>query len=135
MPQLRNAIRISASPEAVWKVLGDPLATPLWVPGLTSAKVEGNLRVCTAMDGSDIVEEVDYSNEGRRFRYTQLKVGLPVKNSRGTMSVQSDAQGSLVVWDAEFEIPDASQEAELSKTIDGYYKQTLESLRQRIESH
>jgi len=134
MAQLRNTIRISASPEAVWKVLGDPLATPLWVPGLTSAKMDGNVRVCTAMDGNEIVEEVDYSNERRRFRYTQLKVALPVKNSRGTMAVQKEGNGSLVVWDAEFEVPDPSQESALSQMIDGYYKQTLESLRQRIES-
>lgn len=134
MPQLRNTIRISASPDAVWKVLGDPLATHSWVPGLTHAKMDGNVRVCTAMDGSEIVEEVDYSDERRSFRYTQLTVPLPVKNSRGTMAVQGEGNGSLVVWDAEFEVLDPSQEAELTQMIDRYYKQTLESLRQRIES-
>lgn len=134
MPQLRNTIRIGASPDAVWKVLGDPLATHLWVPGITHAKLDGNMRVCTAMDGNEIVEEVEYSSERRAFRYTQLKVPLPVKNSRGTMAVVGEGDGSLVVWDAEFEVLDPSQQAELTQMIDGFYKQTLESLRQRIES-
>lgn len=134
MPQLHNTIRINATPDKVWEILGDPLATPLWIPGLTNARFDGNVRVCTTMDGSEIVEEVDYSNERRSFRYIQMKVPLPVKNSRGSMDVQPDGSGSIVTWDAQFEVLDPSQETPMTQMIDGYYKQTLDSLRQRIES-
>lgn len=41
---------------------------------------------CAARYGSEIVEEVDHSNECRQFRCTQLDVGLPGKNSRGAMA-------------------------------------------------
>ncbi len=50
------------------------------------------------------------------------------------MAVQGEGNRSLVDWDAELEVSDHSQEAELTRMIDGYYKETLESLRQRIES-
>ncbi len=134
MPHLRNSVSINASPEEVWKVLGDPLATPQWIPGLTTAKLDGDVRLCTTMDGNKIVEEVDYSDEKRLFRYIQREVPLPVGNSWGAMAVESQGNGSLVVWDAEFEVLDPSQEGPVTQMIDGYYKQTLESLRQRIVS-
>jgi uncharacterized protein YndB with AHSA1/START domain len=134
LPKLHNSIRVNALPDKVWQVLGDPLATPQWIPGLTEAKMEGNNRVCTTMDGQEIQEEVTYSAETKSFQYVQIKVPLPIRDSHGAMRLQQDADGCLVLWDAEFDVPDSTQETQVTQMIDGYYKQTLDSLRQRIES-
>lgn len=134
MKRLHNTIKIDASPEKVWKVLGDPAATHLWIPGLTNVKVDGNLRVCTTADGNEIHEEIEYSDESHSFRYNQLKVPLPVKISRGVMMVKPEGNCSLVIWKGELEALDPAREVEVISMIDGYYKQTLESPRMRIES-
>lgn len=134
MPKLHNTIKINASPDKVWSVVGDLAAVNTWVPGITSAKVEGMKRVCIATDGNEIHEDInDYSNEKRSYRYVHTQLPFPIKNSRGTFIVQTDGKSSLVVWNAEFEALDSAQEAEVTRMVDGFYKQTLESLRKRIE--
>jgi uncharacterized protein YndB with AHSA1/START domain len=56
--QVRAAVRIPASPEAIWTVMTDCAQAPLYVPGLKRCR-----RVAAAPDGSweDIEHEVRYS--------------------------------------------------------------------------
>lgn len=128
MPRLENEIAIAASPEAVWAVVGDLEATPEWVPGIVEAKVEGNRRVCRTAEGEEIHEEVVGSDPDRTVTYRQTQVPLPVADSRGTLKVVPAAGGSRVEWVAEFDAPD-----EVATMVDGYYKQTLELLKRRVE--
>ncbi len=133
--KIQNHIKIAASPDRVWTVLGDLAAAHTWIPGLTSAKVEGINRVCLTVDGQEIREEIsDYSTEKHTYSYRHLQQPLPVKNSHGTFTVAVEGVGSLVVWEAEFEVPDPTQEAAMVTMINGYYRQTLESLKQRVEA-
>jgi hypothetical protein len=98
------------------------------------AKVEGMKRVCVNTEGVEIHEDIrDYSNEKRSFSYIHTQVPLPVRNSRGKFTVEADGAASQVVWDSEFDVLDSTQEADVTRMIDEYYKQTLESLRKRIE--
>ncbi len=135
MSKLHNTIRVKASPDITWQVLGDLSRANEWIPGIVTAQVEGTRRVCTTGDGFEIHEEIsDCSNAKRSFRYLQTQVPLPVKNSRGEFSVAVDGDGSMIVWDTEFDVLDSSQEAQVTSMIDGYYKQSLESLCQHIEA-
>jgi mxaD protein len=134
MPILHNEIRIAASPDAVWAVLGDLASTPEWIPGVVEASVENGRRVCRTADGQEIREQiVDYSEAGRSWGYEQSQVPLPITGSHGTLRVHDDGDGARVVWEASFEVVDPAQEDQLVPMIDGYYRQTLESLRDRIE--
>ena len=134
MPTLRNEIRIDAGPDAVWAVLGDLAATPEWIPGVVEASVEGERRVCRTADGQEIRERIlDYSEAERRWSYEQSQVPLPITGSRGTLRATADADGTRVDWEASFDLVDPAQEAQLVPMIDGYYRQTLESLRDRVE--
>jgi mxaD protein len=130
MPRLHNSILIKATPDEVWAVVGDLQATPQWIPGITSVDVDGELRVCQTADGNEIRERIfDYSAEGRTWSYEQSQVPLPIETSRGTMRVVPNGSGAKVEWEAEFEAPD-----EVAAMVDGYYKQTLETLRRRVET-
>lgn len=132
--KLHNTIHIDASPDAVWRVLGDLAATNTWTPGIKAAKVEGMHRVCTTADGFEIHEEIsEYSPVRRSFSYSQSRVPIPIKNSRGTFVVKADETGALVVWDAEFEAADRSKSVEITTMVEGFYRQTLDSLRARVE--
>jgi carbon monoxide dehydrogenase subunit G len=130
MPRLHNSIRIDSTPEEVWAVLGKLDATPEWIPGVVSADVEGDTRVCLTADGGEIRERIfDYSAEGRTWSYEQSRVPLPIEGSHGTVRVLPNGSGAKVEWEAEFEAAD-----EVAIMVDGYYKQTLETLRRRVET-
>jgi carbon monoxide dehydrogenase subunit G len=130
MPRLHNSIRIDSTPEEVWAVVGKLHATPEWIPGITSADVQGETRVCMTADGGEIRERIfDYSAEGRTWSYEQSRVPLPIQGSRGTVRVLPNGSGAIVEWVAEFEAPD-----EVATMVDSFYKQTLETLRRRVET-
>ena len=129
MPRLENEIAIAAPPEAVWALVGDLEATTEWIPGVVEARVEGNRRVCRTADGHEIHEEVVGSDVDRTVTYRQTQVPLPIADSRGSLRVVPAADGARVEWTAEFDAPD-----DVAAMVDEYYKQTLEMLRQRVES-
>jgi carbon monoxide dehydrogenase subunit G len=129
MPRLRNEIEIDAGADEVWSLVGDLEATPQWIPGIVEARVEGDRRVCHTADGQEIHERVTTSDDDRTLTYEQTRVPLPIEGSRGTIRVVGNGTGSRVEWEAEFEAPD-----EVAAMVDSYYKETLESLRERVRS-
>ncbi|MBI4716162.1 MAG: SRPBCC family protein [Nitrospirae bacterium] len=136
MPKFQNRIKINQSPDKVWGVVGDLAGVPQWIPMVSNANVEGAHRVCTLADGSGELRETisEYSHEKRSYRYTIADGPLPGKNFRGRFAVETDGKGSVVVWDAEFDLLDPAQEAEVSGMFDGVYKQCLDNLKQVIET-
>lgn len=118
----------------MWVVLGDLAATHRWIPGVASARMEGLRRICRTQDGFEIVEEIsDYSKESRTRGYRQLQVPAPIKNSHGKFAVLAVGDGSVVVWDSEFDPLEPSRESEITGMMSGFYDQTLESLRRCVE--
>ncbi len=135
MIKIQNTTKINASPEEVWRVLGDPVRAPEYVPGVVSAKMEGMERFCTDAHGNEIREELsDYSPERRAYRFRHITVPLPVKRSEGRFAVESDGADALVRMDWEVEPLDPAKEPDLAPLIDGASKQTLDLLRRRVES-
>jgi uncharacterized protein YndB with AHSA1/START domain len=133
---LTNTIEIKASPEKVWAVLGDLAATPDWLPGTISVRIDGETRVCVMADGSQVHEQISgYSAEGRTYHWRHLRVPLPVRDSSGTFTVTAgDTGSSTVTLHAQFEPLDQAASAEVTKMIDGAFQQSLEALRRFIES-
>ena len=133
MPKIRNTIHIDGSPARVWQVLGDLQAVTLWVPGVVSAHVDGDKRLCKLADGQEIREEIfDYAPDRRSYAYRQTQTPMPVRNSTGRLAVEADGDGAVVVWEAEFEALDTAMEAPLTAQLDAAFKQTLESLRASV---
>lgn len=135
MVKLSNSIHIDAPPQAVWHLLGDLAATPRWIPGIASASVDGSSRVCVTAEGFEIKESIqNFSATSRSFDYTQSQVPMPVKDSRGSFSVEADGPGTRVLWVAEFDLLDPAAASQLTGMIDGYYKAALDSLKRAVES-
>lgn len=134
--KIQRRIKIEASPDQVWAVLGDLARAPEYVPGVVTAKVEGNQRLCLDAHGNEICEEINnYSQEQRSYTFKHLQVPLPVKRSQGKFTVEAEeGAASLVVMEWEFEPLDSAQEAELMPMLEGAAKMTLENLRQRVEA-
>jgi hypothetical protein len=50
--------RIAAPVDTVWSIFCDPASIVEWFPGVTSATVEGNVRVITLRSGIQMPEEI-----------------------------------------------------------------------------
>jgi hypothetical protein len=91
------------------------------------------MRSCTTEDGAAIEERIlKHSDDERFYEYEIIASPMPVRSYRSRLTVLSDGTGSRVVWDAEFEPEAAEQEAELSETFAGIYREGLEALRARL---
>jgi hypothetical protein len=134
MTRLTKQLAIDASPERVWTVLGDLSATPNWLPGTVSARIDGSTRVCMMADGDEVLEQIDnYSTADRTYRWRHLRVPLPVRDSHGTFSVVADGDVAMIVLETDFEPLDPGHDPEVTAMIDGAYQESLESLRRFIE--
>jgi uncharacterized protein YndB with AHSA1/START domain len=135
MVQLRNTVAIDATPDAVWDVLGDLVATTEWLPGTVAARMDGKVRTCTTADGFDIREEIsDYSPERRSYRFKHLTLPAPVTDSGGVFTVEGGGSGaSTVVLETSLEPLDASQEEQVAQMMNDALQTALESLKRRVE--
>jgi carbon monoxide dehydrogenase subunit G len=128
---LCNEIRVDATPDEAWAVVGDLAAADRWVPGVVSARVDGGTRVCTLADGSQIHEEISgYSPEQRRYSYAHTEHPMPLERSTGTLSVVPDGEGSRVVWDATVEVGDPG----LATMLESGFREAMQSLATQLQA-
>lgn len=134
MPKFNQTIKVNSPPEKAWAVVGDLAGVNRWIPGITGVKVEGNKkRICTFADGHIQHEEIiGYSNEKRSYSYT-IEGLQGMRNNRGTFAVKQDGEGSVIVWESEFDVLDPALEAEMTQMWKGATVQIAESLRKLIE--
>ena len=135
MPTITNTIDIKANPDDVWAVLADMPATRHWLPGVTAARMDGDVRVCQMADGQEIHERIsDISPDRRSYRFQHLRVPLPVGQSSGTFTVTDgpDPHTATVTLRTTFEPLDPSND-QLSDMIHGAFQQSLDSLRGYLE--
>jgi carbon monoxide dehydrogenase subunit G len=125
MTDIFNQIRVDATPDEAWALLGDLAAAERWVPGVVSARIEDDRRVCTLADGSEIHEDITaYVPEQRRYSYAHTRHPMPLTSSTGTLRVEPDDGGSRIVWDASVEVPDP----ELAAMLEAGFREAIESL-------
>lgn len=134
MPAFHRTLELPVPPDRAWEVVGDLGGVTRWIPGCTRAEVEGSARrVCTFADGHVQEERIlDYSPERRAYRY-EVVSGVPMRNARGRFAVEPRGNGSAVVWDSEFEAPDAAAAAELERRWAGAIEAVLAALARAIE--
>ncbi|HET9144190.1 SRPBCC family protein [Actinophytocola sp.] len=136
MPTITNTIEIKADAQDVWAVLADLPATRRWLPGVVTARVDGDLRVCTMADGQEIHERITaLSPHDRTLRFEHVRVSLPVQHSAGSFTVAAaPAAGTATVrLETTFEPLDPAGLDELITMIHGAFQQSLESLRRFVE--
>ncbi len=135
MPKFHNTLKVNASTDKTWAIVGNLSGVDKWIPGIINVRVEGNSkRICSFDDGTVLHENIiDYSNKKRSYHYNVSGLPMPVQNYHGRFAVEGGGKGSVIIWDAEFEMLDPSKEAEVTRMFDEVYKQCLESLREQIE--
>jgi hypothetical protein len=103
--------------------------------GATEVKVEEMARVCTFPGGAVQHERIsDFSPDQRSYSYAIEDGPLPVRNNQGKFAVQPAGDDSAIVWEAEFEPIDPSQEQAMSEMWEGAMDQVLAAIKERIEA-
>ncbi|MGE7903376.1 SRPBCC family protein [Peribacillus sp. NPDC094092] len=132
MAKTTTSIKISASPEQVWQLIGGFDSLPDWLPYIPSSKVTegGRVRHLANPDGDTIVERLEAFNDKERYyTYSIMKAPFPVTDYLSTIHVKEDTDGksSLVEWSGSF-TPVGVSDEEAINLFHGIYKDGLEAL-------
>ena len=135
MPHIENRIDLDLDPEQAWRILGDLSDAASWVPGVVTARVDGDLRVCVMADGHEIQERLNsVEGEPMAYHYEHLVTPAPVRDSWGILRVRPSGRGCAVEWHAAFEPADLANADQITATMRANFADALQSLRRRIET-
>ena len=127
-----TSIKIPASPDQVWQLIGGFDSLPDWLPYIPSSKVSegGRVRSLANPDGDTIVERLEvFNHKERYYTYSIMKAPFPVTDYLSTIHVKADTDGksSLVEWSGSF-TPIGVSDQEAIDLFHGIYKDGLEAL-------
>ncbi|MFC9542160.1 SRPBCC family protein [Lysinibacillus sp. NPDC056959] len=127
-----TSIKIPASPDQVWQLIGGFDSLPDWLPYIPSSKVSegGRVRSLANPDGDTIVERLEvFNHKERYYTYSIMKAPFPVTDYLSTIHVKADIDGksSLVEWFGSF-TPIGVSDQEAIDLFHGIYKDGLEAL-------
>jgi hypothetical protein len=144
-----ETVEINASPDKVWKVIGN-FQDMTWHPAV--AKLEGTggndpnaTRVLTLKSGGTISEKLIQNDPAKmlyKYEITDVDVKvLPVKNYSSSISVKGEGDKSTVEWRGAFyrgfmnndPPPELNDEA-AKKAVSGVYRAGLDALKQKMEA-
>lgn len=136
MAQATSSIRIPASPEAVWQLIGGFNALPDWLPYIPASTLSegGRVRSLVNPNGAAIVERlVHFDEDDRTYSYRILQSPFPVLGYCATLQVQAPEglSGSTVTWSGEF-TPNGVSDAEATALFKGIYDDGLAALASRF---
>lgn len=124
---VRRHVRVSAPPDKIWAVIGDPSRIQEWWPGIDSSTVDGTTRVITTGAGIPMPEEI-LTNDPLQHRF-QYRITAPiVREHLSTLDVLDLGDGtSVVVYSAD------ANPSTMALIIAGAAGNALENLRTIIE--
>ena len=133
---VRETATITATPDAVWKVVGDVASVSDWVPAIESSSLEGDVRTAVFTGGGGTAHEriVTREDSGRTYTYEYLDGPLALERYVSTITVSEtpDGAGAAVLWEAEFSAGSAEEEAGLRDAISGIYASALSELTSQL---
>ena len=126
---------VNASPNTVWKMIGDFNHLDVWHPVVVDSVLVGDatgvgaVRVLTLGNGASITEKlIAHDDNARSYSYAITESPLPVVGYESTISVMPAADGkSIVRWTSSFSAEGASDD-EATQAISGIYAAGLGSL-------
>ncbi|RXF75115.1 SRPBCC family protein [Hansschlegelia zhihuaiae] len=141
-------VEINASPDKVWKVVGNWLDMS-WLPPVEktegdAAAEKGAKRKITLKGGAIVEEELNqYAADKMMYSYRITNVDvkvLPVSNYSSKIIVKGEGDKTTVTWDGAFyrgfpnndPPPELSDEAAL-KAVSGLYRAGLDNLKKKVE--
>lgn len=127
--------KTEAERKALWEKVGGWCAIKDWHPSVAnceeSKEGEDTYRTLTLKDGGKIKEKL-VDTGATSYRYVITESPLPVKNYEAQFSVtpdDDDLDEINVGWSATYDPADGKDDKEARKTIDGIFKDGIESIK------
>lgn len=138
MAHTTTTIKISASPDQVWKLIGGFNSLPHWLPSISSSELSegGRMRHLADVDGDNIVERLGvFNDKDRYYTYSIIKAQFPVTDYQATIRVRetADSKTSLVEWSGSF-TPVGISDEEAINLFHGMYEDGLKALGQALKN-
>jgi hypothetical protein len=128
--------RVDLKTEAnkVWALIGQ-FGGLYWHPLVADIKLMGTgagaLRVIETIDGKQVIERLEATDDlSRSYRYSSVS-GLPVSNYTGSLAVKPDGAGSSVEWRAQY-LANGQGDLVVRTIISTLFKAGLDSLKPRF---
>ncbi len=137
-----ETVTTSASPKAVWHLIGHFDAIVNWLPGVASSPADkgdklGSVRVITLKAaGNPTVTETLTARKGKSYSYKIDAVDpkvLPVTGYTSTISVTKGTDGTTVTWHGSFTPAGGADDAAASKAVSGLYRSGLDNIKALAE--
>jgi Polyketide cyclase / dehydrase and lipid transport len=129
-------INLNASPDTVWKMIGDFNDFDVWHPVVVGSELKtgvgvepGDIRILFLGNGTKITEKlVVYSKAKKTYTYAITESPLPVMDYVSTISVSNSGEGkSKVEWSSTFNANNAPDDKAI-ETIVAVYDAGLKNL-------
>ena len=130
-----QSVDLAASPERVWALIGPFGGIGAWHPLVAAITVtgkgDGQLRTIETIDGMQIIERLEATDNSRRtYHYTMIS-GVPAAHYIGTLDVKPKATGSVVEWRVQY-IADGQPSVIVNAINTSLLKTGLASLQKRF---
>ena len=129
----------AASPDAVWKYLGDFAGIGDWMPGIEKTEIEGegigSLRKLYFNPTTFVVEALKALDDSARSLSYSIEEGpAPVENYLATITVVEDGGQTRVDWTATFDTPDGVDPEVIKPALSGAYTGALATLKKIVDA-
>jgi uncharacterized protein YndB with AHSA1/START domain len=136
MANTTASIKIAASPDQVWQLIGGFDSLPDWLPFIPKSEVSegGRVRHLVNPDGEEIVERLeDFNNSERYYSYSIMKAPFPITDYLATLQVKKDqdTESSVVEWSGRF-TPVGVSDKEAIELFYGIFSDGLEALKKHF---
>jgi hypothetical protein len=139
MAHTTTTIKISASPDQVWQLIGGFNSLPDWLPYIPSSELSqgGRVRHLANPDGDAIVERLEVFNDKERYyTYSIMEAPFPITDYQSTihvLEIADDSKTSLVEWSGSF-TPVGVSDEEAINLFHGIYEDGLKELKQIFDT-
>ncbi len=138
---VEESVTLAASPDKVWKVVGNYGQLESWHPVVAKTTISkgknnqvGAHRLIETKDGGKIVEALlAYDAAKMSMRYRFVDAPLPLSDYRSKLSVVASGKGSKVVWSGSFKA-NGVEDAKAREIVSGIYRAGLDQLGKQFGS-
>lgn len=130
--------KIAEERKALWDQFGGWCAIAEWHPAVKtceeSKQGDDVFRKLTLQDGGVIMEKLVEKGDAS-YTYEITESPLPVKNYKASFSIvpdDDDADEVNILWTARYDAADGKKDDDATGTIDGIFKDGLESIKSRL---
>ena len=135
MLRVFQTIEIQAPADEVWRLAGRLERIADFHPAVATASVQGEYRLCTFVDGSEVLERIVDHSVVHRFYTVELAGGAsPFGGYRSCLAVRGHGDHSHVDWDVELAADCTDEECALARGVDEAAQAALEALRSQVET-